>query len=53
VIALNRNWRESRKEEERLRERQEQRPRQNQQEVFRQQIPQPQVWLRGQEAPQQ
>jgi len=53
VIALDRNWRESRKEEERLRKRQEQGPRQNQQEVFRQQIPQPQVWLRRQEAPQQ
>ena len=45
---LDRYWRESKRKEERLRERQEQGA-----PVPRQQIPQPQVWPRRQEMPQQ
>ena len=53
VIALDRNWRESRREEGRLRRQWKQgpqAPRQNQQGVFRQKMPQPQVWPRRHKA---
>ena len=57
AITLDRNGRESRREEERLRGRRDNNrapaPRLNQQEAPRQILPQPQVWLRRQELPQQ
>ena len=57
AITLDRNWRESRREEERLRGRRDNNgapaPRLNQQEASRQILPQPQVWPRRQEQPQQ
>ena len=57
ATTLDRNWRESRREEERLRGRKNNNgalaPRSNQQEVSRQILPQPQVWPRRQEQPQQ
>jgi len=50
AITLDRNWRESRREEERLRERKETNgvlaSRSNQQGALRQSLPQPQVWPR-------
>ena len=56
VIALDRNWRESRREEERLRGKKETNgasaPRSNQQGALGQSLPQPQVWPRRQEMPQ-
>jgi len=57
AIALDRNWRESRREEERLRGKKETNgvptPRLNQQGAFGQSLPQPQVWPRRQEMLQQ
>ena len=57
AIALDRNWRESKKEEERLRGKKENNgvlaPRSNNQEVPGQILPRPQVWSRRQEMPQQ
>ena len=57
AIALDRNWRESRREEERLREKKETNGapalRTNQQETLGQALPWPQVWPRRQEIPQQ
>ena len=54
---LNQNWRESRREEERLRGKKETKgapaPRLNQQGAPGQILPQPQVWPRRQELPQQ
>ena len=53
---FNRHWRESRREEKKLREQQEngaQAPRLNNTRAPQQQISQPQFWLRRQEAPQQ
>ena len=53
---LDKYWRENKKKEERLRERQEigaQASRLNNMEILQQQMPQPQVWLRRQEIPQQ
>ena len=50
-MALDRNWRESRREEERLKGREEQRgeaPRQEQRQI----LPQPLVWQRRQILPQ-
>ena len=44
TIALDRNWRESRREEERLRERKEQGGMAPKQQEPRQILPQPQVW---------
>jgi len=55
AINSDRNWRESRREEERLRGRRDigpQTSRQNQ-EIQWQILPQPQVWARRQEVPQQ
>ena len=52
TMALDRNWRESRREEERLKGRKEQRgkaPRQKQQQI----LPRPLVWQRRQIPPQQ
>jgi len=52
AMALDRNWRESRREEERLRERKkprEEAPRQEQRQI----LPQPSVWQRRQMPPQQ
>ena len=50
AITLDYNWRESRKEEERLRERKETNgalaSRSNQQGTFGQLLPQPQIWPR-------
>ena len=57
AIALDRNWRESRREEERLKGRKETTgvptPRLNQQGALGQSLPWPQVWPRRQETPQQ
>jgi len=57
VITLDRNWRESRREEERLRGKKENNraptPRLNNQKAHRQILLQPQVWPRRQETPQQ
>jgi len=57
AIALDQNWRESRREEERLRGKKETNgaltPRLNQQGAFGQSLPQPQVWPRRQKTPQQ
>ena len=56
VITLDRNQRESRREEKRLRGQQEQgqqAPRQKNRKTQLQQLPWPQVWPRRQEAPQQ
>jgi len=57
AIALDRNWRESRREEERLRGKKNNNgapaPKLNQQEAPRQILPRPQVWPRRQELPQQ
>jgi len=57
AIALDWNWRESRREEERLKGRKETNgapaPRSNQQEALGQSFPWPQVWPRRQEMPQQ
>ena len=57
AIALDRNWRESRREEERLRGKKETNgaptPRSNQQGAFGQSMPWPQVWPRRQETLQQ
>jgi len=57
AIALDRNWRESRKEEERLKGRKETNgaptPRLNQQGALGQSLPRPQVWPRRQKLPQQ
>jgi len=57
AITLDRNWRESRREEERLRGKKDNNgapaPRSNQQEAPRQILPRPQVWPRRQELPQQ
>ena len=56
AIALDHNWRESRREEERLRGKKDNNgapaPRSNQQEAPRQILPRPQVWPRRQELPQ-
>jgi len=56
AIALDRNWRESKREEERLRGKKENNgaptPRLNTQEAQRQILPQPQVWPRRQKTPQ-
>jgi len=50
VITLDRNWRESKREEERLREKKKNNgtptPRLNNQETYRQILPWPQVWPR-------
>jgi len=57
AITLDRNWRESKREEERLRGKKETNgaptPRLNQQGVLGQSLPWPQVWPRRQELPQQ
>ena len=57
VTALNRNWRESKREEERIRGKKESNEaltlRSSNQEVQRQSLPWPQVWPRRQEMPQQ
>ena len=55
AITLDRNWRESKREEERLRENNgaPTPPRLNQQGALGQSLPQPQVWPRRQELPQQ
>ena len=57
AITLDRNWRESKREEERLRGKKETNgaptPRLNQQGAPGQLLPQPQVWPRRQETPQQ
>ena len=57
AIALDRNWRESKREEERLRGKKETNgaptPRLNQQGAFGQLLPWPQVWPRRQETLQQ
>jgi len=57
AIVLDHNWRESRKGEERLRGKKETNgapaPRSNQQGSLGQSLPQPQVWPRRQELPQQ
>jgi len=56
VIVLDRNWRKSRREEERLRRQRDNRvlaPRLNNEEAQQQQLPQPQTWLRRQKVPQQ
>ena len=57
AIALDQNWRESRREEERLREKKDTNgaptPRLNQQGALGQSLPQPQVWSRRQKLPQQ
>jgi len=57
AIALDRNWRKSRREEERLQGKKETNgaptPRLNQQGALGQSLPQPQVWPRRQETPQQ
>jgi len=55
VIALDRNWRESKREEEKLRGKKENNgapaPKSNNGEAQRQILPQPQVWQRRQEMP--
>jgi len=57
AIALDHNWRESRREEERLRGKKKTNgvpaPRTNQQEALEQSLPWPQIWPRRQELPQQ
>ena len=57
AITLDHNWRKSRREEKRLREKKRNNgalaPRSNQQEALGQLLPQPQVWPRRQETPQQ
>ena len=57
AIALDWNWRESQSEEKRLRGRKKNNrtpaPRSSNREVFRQAVPQPQVWPKRQELPQQ
>jgi len=57
AIALDRNWKESRRKEERLRGKKETNgaptPRSNQQGALGQSLPWPQVWPRRQELPQQ
>jgi len=57
TITLDRNWRESRREEERLRGKKDTNgaltPRLNQQGALGQSLPWPQVWPRRQELPQQ
>ena len=57
AITLDHNWRESRREEERLRRKKETNgipaPKLNQQGALGQSLPQPQVWPRRQELPQQ
>ena len=57
AIALDRNWKESKREEERLRGKKENNgvpaPRLSQQGAFGQSLPWPQVWPRRQETPQQ
>jgi len=57
AISLDRNWRESRREEKRLRGKKETNgaptPRLNQQGALGQSLPWPQVWPRRQETPQQ
>ena len=57
VIVLDRNWKESRREEKRLRGKKENNgaltPRSNNQKAYKQILPQPQVWLRRQKMPQQ
>ena len=57
AITLDRNWRESKREEERLRGKKETNgaptPRLNQQGTLGQSLPWPQVWPRRQELPQQ
>ena len=57
AIALDHNWRERRREEERLREKKETNgalaPRSNNQGALEQSLPQPQVWPRRPELPQQ
>jgi len=57
AITLDKNWRESQREEKRLRGKKENNgapaPRLNQQEALGQSLPWPQVWLRRQEMPQQ
>jgi len=56
ATALDRNWRESKRKEKRLREKKETNgapaPRLNQQGVLGQSLPRPQVWPRRQETPQ-
>ena len=56
AITLDRNWRESRREEKRLRDKKESNraptPRSNNQEVYRQTLSWPQVWPKRQEIPQ-
>ena len=55
ALALDCNWRESRREEKRLREKKETNgvlaPRSNQQEALGQSLPRPQIWPRRQEMP--
>jgi len=57
AIALDRNWRENKRKEERLREKKESSgaltPRLNNQEAHKQILPWPQVWPRRHETPQQ
>ena len=57
AITLDRNWRESKREEERLREKKKNNraltPRLNNQKAHRQILPQSQVWPRRQKTPQQ
>ena len=57
AIALDRNWRKSKREEERLQGKKDTNraptPRLNQQGALGQSLPQPQVWPRRQEMPQQ
>jgi len=57
TIALDQNWRESRREEERLQGKKDTNgtltPRLNQQGALGQSLPQPQVWPRRQKTPQQ
>jgi len=57
TITLDRNWRKSKRKEERLRGKKENNraltPRLNNQEAHRQKLSQPQVWPRRQEMPQQ
>jgi len=56
AITLDHNWRESRREEERLRGKKETNgapaPRSNQQGALGQSLPWPQIWPRRQELPQ-
>jgi len=51
AMALDRNWRESRREEERLKGQREQEGTVSKQQEQRQILPQPQVWQRRQEMP--